>query len=96
MIELPLSKILFIDIETVGIEKDWETMVNNRPNLARLFEHYVSWIKKRYPEDAHMETSDLFVSRAALLPEFGKIVSVVLGVTDKNNNLKTEIVSGHD
>ena len=37
MIELPLSKILFIDIETVGIEKDWESMERKRPNLARLF-----------------------------------------------------------
>jgi 3'-5' exonuclease len=96
MIELPLSKILFIDIETVGIEKDWESMEKKRPNLARLFEHYVSWIKKRYPEDAHLETSELFVSRSALLPEFGKIVSVVLGLTDKNNELRLQTFSGYD
>ena len=38
MIDIPLNKLLFFDLETVGIEKDLPTLKKNRPELARLFE----------------------------------------------------------
>jgi hypothetical protein len=50
MINIPLNKILFIDIETVGIESNWVSFTNNYPELSSKFEGYMDWFKKRFPE----------------------------------------------
>jgi hypothetical protein len=52
MINIPLNKILFLDIETVGIEPDWDSLVKNRQALSFQFENYFDWFQKRFPEDA--------------------------------------------
>jgi hypothetical protein len=84
MINIPISKILFIDVETVGIEPDWESLVKNRKELSFQFENYFDWFQKRFPEDADKPISQMFVNRSALVPEFGRIACVsVAFVTDK-------------
>lgn len=84
MINIPISKILFIDVETVGIEPDWESLVKNRKELSFQFENYFDWFQKRFPEDADKPISQMYVNRAALVPEFGRIACVsVAFVTDK-------------
>ena len=37
MINLPIEKILFLDIETVGIEQDFVTLEKNNKKLSLLF-----------------------------------------------------------
>ncbi len=96
MINLPIEKILFIDIETVGCEKDYDSLRNNNPKLADLFSHYETWFKKRFPEDVNMDVSELFISRSALVPEFSKIVTVCVGVVDGSGNFKTSVFSDTD
>lgn len=96
MINLPIEKILFIDIETVGIYPDFATMQKSDKKLTELFTHYESWFKKRFPEDSSLSLSALFTSRAALVPEFSKIVTVCLGLVDQKGNLKTTIFSNDD
>lgn len=94
MINIPLSKLLFLDIETVGIEKDWETLKKNNEPLSFQFEHYFDWFQKRFPEDANKPISEMFVNRSALVPEFNRIVCVsVAFVTDKG---QTKIQSFSD
>jgi hypothetical protein len=84
MINIPISKILFIDVETVGVEPDWESLVQNRKELSFQFENYFDWFQKRFPEDADKPISQMFVNRAALVPEFGRIACVsVAFVTEK-------------
>ena len=84
MINIPISKILFLDVETVGIEPDWESLVKNSKELSFQFENYFDWFQKRFPEDADKPISQMFVNRAALVPEFGRIACVsVAFVTDK-------------
>jgi len=84
MINIPLSKILFLDIETVGVQPDWDTLVKENEALSFQFENYFDWFQKRFPEDADKGTGQMFVNRAALVPEFAKIACVsVAFVTDK-------------
>lgn len=84
MINIPLSKILFLDIETVGIYPDWDTLVENNQALSFQFENYFDWFQKRFPEDANKPVGQMFVNRAALVPEFARIACVsVAYVTDK-------------
>jgi predicted PolB exonuclease-like 3'-5' exonuclease len=75
MINVPLDKILFIDIETVGIEADYPTLEKKNPKLAELFSNYESWFKKRFPEDIDVTLDQLFQTRTALVPEFARIVT---------------------
>ena len=85
MINIPLNKILFLDIETVGIEPDWDSLVKNRQALSFQFENYFDWFQKRFPEDADKPVGQMFVNRAALVPEFARIACVsVAFVTEKS------------
>ena len=93
MINVPLDKILFIDIETVGIEADYPTLEKKNPKLAELFSNYESWFKKRFPEDADATLDQLFQTRTALVPEFARIVTVCLGIVDSAGKFKTTIFS---
>ena len=47
MINIPLNKILFLDIETVGIEPTWEDLCMNRPELSFQFEKYLFLLFRR-------------------------------------------------
>jgi len=93
MINVPLDKILFIDIETVGIESDYPTLEKKNPKLAELFSNYESWFKKRFPEDADATLDQLFQTRTALVPEFARIVTVCLGIVDQSGKFKTTVFS---
>ena len=93
MINVPLDKILFIDIETVGIESDYPTLEKKNPKLAELFSNYESWFKKRFPEDADITLDQLFQTRTALVPEFARIVTVCLGIVDQSGKFKTTVFS---
>ena len=93
MINVPLDKILFIDIETVGIEADYPSLEKKNPKLAELFSNYESWFKKRFPEDADATLDQLFQTRTALVPEFARIVTVCLGIVDQSGKFKTTVFS---
>jgi predicted PolB exonuclease-like 3'-5' exonuclease len=93
MINVPLDKILFIDIETVGIESDYPTLEKKNPKLAELFSNYESWFKKRFPEDADVTLDQLFQTRTALVPEFARIVTVCLGIVDQSGKFETTVFS---
>lgn len=96
MINIPLNKLLFIDIETVGIEKDWDSFKKNKPDLAFQFEKYIDWFEKRFPEDAEKGIETIFVNRAALVPEFGKIVCVSVSFVKEDGERKMQSYYGDD
>ena len=103
MIKTPLTKILFLDIETVGGCKSLDDCKKNNPAVANQFAKYYDWFLKRFPEDdtavlnrelEPKKMNNIFVKRAALVPEFAKIVCVsVAFVTDKDE-IKTQTFSG--
>lgn len=93
MINVAIEKILFIDIETVGFTPTYSTLLATNAKLASMFQKYETWFKKRFPEDEKLTLDELFVSRAALVPEFSRIVTVCLGIVDQSGNFKTSIYS---
>lgn len=96
MINIPLTKLLFIDIETVGIQPDWESLEKNRPELAFQFNNYFDWFQKRFPEDADKGVGQMFVNRAALVPEFTKIVCVSVAFVTEKGETKIQSFSDTD
>jgi hypothetical protein len=96
MINLPLNKILFLDIETVGGHPDWDTLVQKQEALSFQFENYFDWFQKRFPEDANKPVGEMFVNRAALVPEFAKIVCVSVAFVTDTNEVKIQSFNNND
>jgi hypothetical protein len=103
MINIPITKILFLDIETVGGCKNYQTCRESNPTVANQFEKYFDWFLKRFPEDKitdmmsteeHMD--EVFQRRAALVPEFAKIVCVSMAFVLDNGDVKKQTFSGDD
>lgn len=91
-----LDKILFFDIETVGIEKDLQTLMEKNFPLYTVFIRSIDWFRKRFPEDANLSEAEIFKNRAALIPEFSKIVCLSAGILDKSGNLKIKAFYNED
>jgi len=96
MINIPLTKLLFIDIETVGVHPDWETLVRENEALSFQFENYFDWFQKRFPEDADKPVSQMFVNRAALVAEFSKVACVSVAFVTENGETKIQSFSDFD
>ena len=96
MINIPLTKLLFLDIETVGIQPEWESLEKNRPELAFQFKNYFDWFQKRFPEDADKGVEQMFVNRAALVPEFAKIACVSVSFVTEKGETKIQSFSDTD
>ena len=102
MINIPLTKILFLDIETVGCCPDYEICQNLNPNMANQFEKYFDWFLKRFPEDNQVGVeltqlmNEVFKKRAGLVPEFAKIVCVSVAFVTDNGDIKKQTFSGDE
>jgi len=93
MIKIPLTKILFLDIETVGGCKNYTECQVSNPNVAKQFEKYFDWFQKRFPEDADEGPGKMFVNRAALVPEFLRIACVSVAFIGPDGDTKMQSFS---
>ena len=99
MIKIPITKILFLDIETVGLEKNYTACLEKHPKIAEQFDKYFDWFLKRFPEDQLIEDDQknkVFATRCALVPEFAKIVCISVAFVLENGEVKKQTFSGHD
>jgi len=96
MIDLPLNKLLFFDLETVGIEKDLPTLKKNRPELARLFDSYLDWFIKKYPDQKDNSPEEIFINKAALVAEFSKIIVASFSFITPDNDIHTQTFAEDD
>jgi len=96
MINIPPTKLLFLDIETVGIQPDWETLKKENEALSFQFENYFDWFQKRFPEDADKPVGNMFVNRAALVPEFAKVVCVSVAFVLEDGSTRMQSFNNPD
>ena len=96
MINIPITKILFLDIETVGGCPDLESCERFSPEIVEQFEKYFDWFQKRFPEDNGLSIEEVFKKRSALVPEFAKIVCVSMAFVMDNGEVKKQTFSGDD
>ena len=96
MINIPITKILFLDIETVGGCPDYDSCQKFSPSVAEQFEKYFDWFLKRFPEDNGLTKDEVFTKRAALVPEFAKIVCVSVAFVLDNGETKKQSFFGED
>jgi hypothetical protein len=86
-----------LDIETVGLEKNYDELVKKHPRVGEQFDKYFDWFLKRFPEDQLIESDQknrVFETRAALVPEFAKIVVISVAFVMENGEVKKQTFSG--
>ena len=96
MITKPISKILFFDLETAGVERDFPSLKKTNIPVAKQFLAYEDWFRKRYPEDKDLSTDDLFLSKGALLPEFARIIVASFAFVTPEGEVKKQTFSNDD
>jgi hypothetical protein len=96
MIKIPLTKILFLDIETVGGCKNYETCKKTNLQVHNQFVKYIDWFRKRFPEDSELSLDEVFFRRAALVPEFAKIICISFAFLTDKDEIKKQTFSGDD
>lgn len=85
---IPLEKVLFLDIETVPNASAWEDLPETEKKL---------WDKKTFHQRKEEVTAeDFYMERAGVMAEFGKIVCISVGMLDKNETLKITSFANHD
>jgi len=90
MIDQDLNKILFFDIETVGMTPDFDSLEKYYPDHHRLFLGYLDFFRRKYPETEDMSIEDIYVSKSALLPEFGKIICISFSFLTPNGDIHVQ------
>lgn len=99
MIKIPITKILFMDIETVGGCHNYDVCSNLNPSVANQFDKYFDWFLKRFPEDSNIETDQknvVFMTRAGLVPEFAKIICVSFAFVLDNGEVRKQTFTNDD
>lgn len=84
---IPLEKVLFLDIETVPLYGNWQEI----PETEK-----VLWDKKtKYQRKDEISAED-FYDKAGIMAEFGKIICISIGMLEKNETLKIKSFAGDD
>ncbi len=96
MLHTPIEQFLFVDIETVGISSDYKNFSKDYPELKESFDNYLDWFLKRFPEDFQLSKEEIFVNRAALVPEFCKIICVSFAFLDKEGTIRKQTFFNSD
>ena len=99
IIKQPITKILFMDIETVGGCPNYDVCSNLNPVVADQFDKYFDWFLKRFPEDTEIEfdqKNKVFASRAGLVPEFAKIVCISFAFVLDDGSVRKQTFANDD
>lgn len=96
MINQSINKLLFFDIETVGITKDYAELSEKYPALLKQFHNYFDWFLKRFPEDAGLTKEEVYFNRAALVPEFSRIVCASFAFMTPDGKIHKQTFSDSD
>jgi DNA polymerase elongation subunit (family B) len=92
-----INKLLFLDIETVGLYDDLDDLNHQSPQLYTVWEDSgYEYFKRHYPEDSNLTSNEMFSKRAGLLAEFGKIVCVSVGFVLESGETKLDSFTGEE
>jgi DNA polymerase elongation subunit (family B) len=90
MISHSKNKILFFDLETVGMTPDLTMLESNYESHHRLFMSYLDYFRRKYPDTESMSPDEVFESKSALIPEFGKIICATFSFITPKGDVHTQ------
>ncbi len=74
-----LTKIVFFDLETASEYATLDSLAINKPKMAELWSKRCVYLRSRFEENKDMTDEELYQSKAALTPEFARIVCATFG-----------------
>ncbi|MDN3606054.1 3'-5' exonuclease [Kaistella yonginensis] len=85
---IPLEKVLFLDIETVPQFGNWRDLDETEQYL---------WDKKtKFQRKEEFTAEEYYTERGGIMAEFGKIICISVGILEKNGKLKIKSFYGDD
>lgn len=85
---IPIEKILFLDIETVPQQGNWADVSEAEQKL---------WEKKtQWQRGEEKSAEEFYTERGGIMAEFGKIICISIGMLEKDETLKIKSYSGDD
>lgn len=90
---LELENLFIFDIETVPQYKSFEELEKNNELLADVWKNKFSL---RFTKDGSLTYEEAYLEKAALYPEFGKIICVSFGKIFENGEIKLHNISIKD
>ena len=83
---IPLEKVLFLDIETVPQFGNWRDLDETEQYL---------WDKKtKFQRKEEFTAEEYYTERGGIMAEFGKIICISVGILEKNGKLKIKSFYG--
>jgi DNA polymerase elongation subunit (family B) len=74
-----LGKTVFFDLETASEFSSLDELAKVKPKLAELWSKRCEYLRNRFEENRDMTDEELYLSKAALTPEFARIVCATFG-----------------
>lgn len=74
-----VAKIVFFDLETASEYESLDQLALNKPKMAELWSKRCEYLRSRFEENKDMTDEQLYEAKAALTPEFARIVCATFG-----------------
>lgn len=74
-----LQKTVFFDLETAPAFASLNDLREDNPKMAELWEKRCDYLRTRFEENANLSNDELYLQKAALTPEFARIVCASFG-----------------
>ena len=74
-----LAKVVFFDLETASEYASLDQLALNKPKMAELWSKRCDYLRSRFEENRDMTDEQLYEAKAALTPEFARIVCATFG-----------------
>jgi hypothetical protein len=74
-----LAKIVFFDLETASEYSSLDELASYKPKMAELWSKRCEYLRTRFEENRDLSDEELYIKKAALAPEFARIVCATFG-----------------
>jgi len=74
-----LTKVVFFDLETAPEYESLNQLLIEKPKMAELWSKRCEYLRSRFEENKELTDEQLYESKAALTPEFARIVCATFG-----------------
>ena len=95
-----LAKTVFFDLETASEYESLDQLALNKPKMADLWSKRCEYLRSRFEENRDMTDEQLYQAKAALTPEFARIVCATFGrlnfIGEDPNVIIKSYCSGHE
>lgn len=74
-----IQKMVFFDLETASTYSSLPELKEANPKMAELWIKRCSYLRSRFEENANLTDDELYIAKAALTPEFSRIICATFG-----------------